>query len=184
MGKWVSGWLPVAGWPARVSGYCRLEARENVGPKPPQMTHSVPPGWAEAGSKWEHPAPPGAAKGRVFLVVGGGCFAFPPVSAGGRDLALCKARRGPREATIPRLAPHFQNKNLLVFVAACRPEGRFTLVAAVSCAVCWPSSCGSRRCRAGGGRCVHAGHMIGCLLLRLLWPVRGVQWGSQGASYH
>ena len=102
-----AGWLLVAGWPARVSSHCRLGALENVGPKLPRTTHSVPPGWAEAGSKWKHPAPPGAAKGRVFCLGGGGRFAFFRGSAWGRDLASCKARRGPREATIPRLAPQF-----------------------------------------------------------------------------
>ena len=61
-------------------------------PNRQRTAYSVPPGWAEAGSKWWHPAPPGAAKGRfpkmggggallvyswawcVGLVVGGGCF--------------------------------------------------------------------------------------------------------------
>ena len=50
---------------------CRRGARENVGPQPSRTALSVPPGWAEAGSKWEHPAPPGAAKGRVSRGRGG-----------------------------------------------------------------------------------------------------------------
>ena len=71
MGRTPGCWLLVAGWPARVSGHCQLGAPKNVGPKSPQTTHSVPAGWAEASSKSKHPAPPGAAKGRLFCLLGG-----------------------------------------------------------------------------------------------------------------
>ena len=66
MGVGMGVWLVAGCWLARPRHRrSRRGARENVGPQPSRTALSVPPGWAEAGSKWQHPAPPGAAKGRV-----------------------------------------------------------------------------------------------------------------------
>ena len=56
----------------------------------------------------------------------GGCFASESGAPYRRDLEASKARRGPREATVPRLDPCFEKITLLLFsVAVCLPHGRF-----------------------------------------------------------
>ena len=95
-------------------------------PNRQRMAYSVRPSWAEAGGRWWHPAPPGAAKRRDFpgaggftdapgavwvgLCVGVGVFMVRGASAWGPEGGAasghwCQARRGPRSATAPHLAP-------------------------------------------------------------------------------
>ena len=87
--------------------------------------YSVPPGWAKAGGKWQHPAAPGGPQTPCFekgREAGGGALllcswvGWWSRGVGGAVVGGCagwglaarerrKARRGPRSATDPRLAP-------------------------------------------------------------------------------